>query len=60
MRTIVRPNEDVALPTKGFRAEAQPLGIRPDIDADKTLNLAAEIEDSEILRKLELCRGRLL
>jgi hypothetical protein len=43
-----------APPTRSFRVHARPLGIRPDIDVDKALSLAGEIEDSEILRKLEL------
>jgi hypothetical protein len=41
-------------PTKSFRVAPQPLGIHPDIDVDKALSLAAELEDTEILRKLEL------
>lgn len=40
--------------TRSFRVQARPLGIRPDIDVDKALSLAAELEDTEILRKLEL------
>jgi hypothetical protein len=43
-----------APPSRGFRVRAQPLGIRPDIDIDKALSLAAELEDAEILRKLDL------
>jgi hypothetical protein len=43
-----------APPTKSFRVQAQPLGIRPDVDVDRALSLAGEIEDAEILRKLEL------
>jgi len=30
------------------------VGFRPEIDLDKALRLAAELEDEEILRKLEL------
>jgi hypothetical protein len=41
-------------PTKSFRVQSQPLGIRPHVNIDKALGLADEIEDSEILRKLEL------
>ncbi len=43
-----------APPSRGFRVRAQPLGIRSDIDIDKALSLAAELEDAEILRKLDL------
>jgi hypothetical protein len=43
-----------APPARSFRVQAQPLGIRPDINVDKALSLAAELEDIEILRKLDL------
>jgi hypothetical protein len=43
-----------APPSRSFRVHAQPLGIRPGVDIDKALGLADEIEDAEILRKLEL------
>jgi hypothetical protein len=41
-------------PSRGFRVRARPLGVRPGIDVDKALQLADEIEDAEILRKLEM------
>jgi hypothetical protein len=37
-----------------FKVEARPLGLRPDIDLTKALQLAADLEDEEIIRKLEL------
>ena len=37
-----------------FRVEARPLGLRPGIDLDRALDLAARLEDDEIVRKLEL------
>jgi hypothetical protein len=40
--------------SRSFSVHVRPLGIRPEVDIDKALNLASEIEDSEILRKLEL------
>jgi hypothetical protein len=43
-----------APPSRAFRVRAQPLGIRPGVNIDRALGLASEIEDSEILRKLEL------
>ncbi len=43
-----------APPSRSFRVHAQALGIRPGVDIDRALGLAGEIEDSEILRKLEL------
>jgi hypothetical protein len=39
---------------KRFHVQARPLGVRPGINLDKALSLAAEMEDAEILRKLEL------
>jgi hypothetical protein len=41
-------------PSRSFRVRARPLGVRPGVDIDRALSLAGEIEDSEILRKLEL------
>jgi hypothetical protein len=41
-------------PSRRFRVHAQPLGVRPGINLDKALTLAGEMEDAEILRKLEL------
>ena len=37
-----------------FRIEARALGLRPGVDLDQALELAARLEDEEILRKLEL------
>ena len=37
-----------------YTLRARPLGIRPGIDVDKALTLAAELEDDAIARKLEL------
>jgi hypothetical protein len=41
-------------PSRRFRVHARPLGVRPGINLDKALTLAGEMEDAEILRKLEL------
>lgn len=37
-----------------YEVPARPLYLRPGIDLDKALALAAELEDDEIARKLEL------
>jgi hypothetical protein len=37
-----------------FRIEARALGLRPGVDLDQALELAARLEDEETLRKLEL------
>jgi hypothetical protein len=39
---------------KRYRMPTAPLGVRPGVDLSKALALAGEIEDAEILRKLEL------
>lgn len=41
-------------PTKRFRQKTYDLGARPGIDLTKALDLAAGLEDVEILRKIEL------
>lgn len=41
-------------PSKRFRVHARPMGVRPGVNLDKALTLAGEMEDAEILRKLEL------
>lgn len=37
-----------------FRVAARPLRLRPGIDLDQALELAARLEDDAIVRKLEL------
>ena len=37
-----------------YRLPTRPLGIKPGINMDKALQLAAELEDEEILRKMRL------
>ena len=37
-----------------YRIKARPLGLRPGIDLTHALRLAADLEDEEIIRKLEL------
>jgi hypothetical protein len=40
--------------SRNFHVQPQPLGIRAGVNIDKALGLADELEDAEILRKLEL------
>jgi hypothetical protein len=37
-----------------YRVPTRPLGLRPGVDLDKALALAGDVEDAEIVRKLEL------
>jgi hypothetical protein len=37
-----------------YRVPARPLGLRPNVDLDKALRLAGDLEDAELVRKLEL------
>lgn len=37
-----------------YKIKARPMGLRPGINLDKALQLAADMEDEEIIRKLQL------
>lgn len=37
-----------------YRLPARPMGARPGVDLDRSLRLAGELEDAELVRKLEL------
>ena len=37
-----------------YKVPSRPMGIRPGFNVDKALQLAGELEDEEIARKLEL------
>jgi len=37
-----------------YRVPARDLGLRPGVDLDKALQLAGQLEDDEVVRKLEL------
>jgi Ribbon-helix-helix protein, copG family len=41
-------------PARPYKLKTRRLGLRPGVDLDKGLRLAAELEDAETLRKLEL------
>lgn len=43
-----------ARPTRRYKMKTYPMGVRPGVNLDKALRLAGELEDAEILRKLEL------
>jgi predicted transcriptional regulator len=37
-----------------FVVDARPMGVKPGVNLTKALQLAADLEDEEIMRKLEL------
>jgi hypothetical protein len=37
-----------------YRVPARRMGVRPEVDLDKALALAGQLEDAETLRKLDL------
>ena len=39
---------------RAFKQYSQPMGLRPGFNLDKALQLAAALEDEEVVRKLEL------
>jgi hypothetical protein len=51
LRAGMTPGEAAQEP---YRLPTRRLGVRPGIDLDKALRLAGEIEDDEIVRKLDL------
>ena len=51
---VLRAGLGVRGGARPYRTPARPLGLRPGIDLDKALHIAAGMEDEEIIRKLEL------
>jgi hypothetical protein len=41
-------------PARPYRLQTARLGLRPGLDLDRALRLAAAMEDDEIVRKLEM------
>ncbi|MGH2947415.1 MAG: antitoxin [Solirubrobacteraceae bacterium] len=40
--------------SRPYRVPARDMGVRPGIDLDRAMRLAGELEDAELLRKLDL------
>lgn len=40
--------------TRGYRLKTRPMGVRPNVDLDRALSIAGDLEDAEIVRKLRL------
>lgn len=55
VNTAIRDGLSVeSAPTREYRTPSRAMGLRPGIDMDRALRLAGEMEDEEIVRKLEL------
>jgi hypothetical protein len=52
LRAGLRPGEPGQVPS--YVLPTRRLGIRPEVNVDKALALAGQLEDEEILHKLEL------
>lgn len=56
LNSAVRAGLMAARDTREYRTPSRPLGLRPGVDLDKALQIAADLEDAEIAHDLE--RGR--
>lgn len=55
LNDAVRSGLDASwVPARPYRLPTRPLGLRPGVDLDHALRLAADDEDAEIVRKLHL------
>jgi len=54
LNSAVRAGLSASHSPQQYRTPSRPLGLRPDVDMDKALQLASAIEDAETVRKLEL------
>jgi hypothetical protein len=55
LNEAVRSGLGGSAPTaRGYRMQTYPMGIKKGVNIDKALQLAGELEDAEIIRKLEL------
>jgi hypothetical protein len=54
LNTALRSGLSGSVAGRPYRVEPRPMRLRPGIDLDKALRLAAELEDAETIRKLEL------
>ncbi len=54
LNTALRLGMGQAETARPYRLPTRPLGLRPGVDLDRALRLAAEMEDAETIRKLEL------
>jgi hypothetical protein len=47
-----QPSRPGSRGSRRYRMPARPMGVRPDVDLDRALRLAGELEDGEVSSKL--------
>ncbi len=52
--SVRRGLDDATESARPYRLIARPLDVRPGVDLDRALQVAGEMEDRELIRKLEL------
>ncbi len=54
INALLRAGLGAGAKPKPYRVPSRPLGLRPGFDLDKASQLAAALEDDELIRKLEM------
>jgi hypothetical protein len=54
LNEAVRAGLGAAAGTKPYRLPTRRMGVQPEVDLDKALALAGQLEDTETMRKLDL------
>lgn len=54
LNAAVRAGLTAGRSATSYRTPSRALGLRPGIDLDKALQIAGQLEDAEMVRKLEL------
>lgn len=52
--STLRRSLNLAAEPQPYRIRARPMGLRPGHNLDKALQLAADLEDEELIRKMQL------
>jgi hypothetical protein len=56
LNDAVRVGTEEGVTPRPFKVEARSMGIRPGINMDKALQLAGELEDEELIRRMRRAR----
>lgn len=54
LNSAIRAGLAAGRSARPYRTPSAPLGLRASVDLDKALQLASDMEDADIIRKLEL------